>query len=141
MGNPLLAFLLRNIYPLHSYGKSPFFNGKTHYKMAIFNSYVKLPGGTHFCHFWGGFLQQISAMKAPESREPHGDHRRKAATWRCETWKWVPVLKCAPKRSKKHIETCIIYTYFAIYIYRGREKEKKNIYIYIYIYIYICRVI
>ena len=35
---------------LHSYGKSPFFMGKSTISMAIFNSYVKLPEGTTELH-------------------------------------------------------------------------------------------
>jgi len=32
---------------LHNYGTSPFLIGKSTISMAIFNSYVKLPEGTH----------------------------------------------------------------------------------------------
>ena len=35
---------------LHNYGKSPFWIGKSTISMAIFNSYVKLPEGSHY--FW-----------------------------------------------------------------------------------------
>jgi hypothetical protein len=40
-----------HVYPLvilHSYGKSPFWMGKSTISMAIFNSYVKLPEGSSY---------------------------------------------------------------------------------------------
>jgi hypothetical protein len=39
----------------HNYGKSPFLMGKSTISMVIFNSYVKLPEGTH-SYFSSHFL-------------------------------------------------------------------------------------
>ena len=57
-------------YPLkiqHSYGKSPFFMGKSTISMAIFYSYVKLPEGTMWCVLGVSFLASQALENVVES--------------------------------------------------------------------------
>ena len=44
---------------LHSYGKSPFFMGKSTISMAIFHSYVKFPEGTNILNDPSEVLPEI----------------------------------------------------------------------------------
>ena len=55
----ILMYKIPSCKRLHSYGKSPFFMGKSTISMAIFHSYVKFPEGTNILNDPSEVLPEI----------------------------------------------------------------------------------